>query len=307
MEKLVIIGSGAAGLTAAIYAARAELSPIVLDGSQPGGQLTTTSEVENFPGFPDGIDGTILMMQMRRQAEKFGARIKTESVDSVDFSQSPYKITLASGEGIQSRSIIIATGAEAQYLGLESEKKFRGSGISGCATCDGAFFRNVDVAVVGGGDVACEDAIFLTNFACKVYLIHRRDELRASVVMAERAINHEKIEMCWNSVVEEFLGDESGLTGIRLKNTQTDETREIEVQGAFIAIGHKPNTEAFKGHIDLDQKGYVKSDGVKTAIPGVFVAGDVADSKYRQAVTAAGSGCAAALEAERFLSENHRD
>ncbi len=301
MEKVVIIGAGAAGLTSAIYTARAGLEPLVVEGMQPGGQLTTTSDVENYPGFPEGVDGSVLMAQMHAQAERFGARYQFGEVLKADFSQRPFKLTITGDEVIEALTVIVATGATARYLGIESEQKLIGRGVSACATCDGAFYRDVPIVVVGGGDTACEEAMFLTRFASKVTLIHRRDELRASKVMAERTINHEKIDVAWDSVVEEVLGDDSGVVGVKIKNVKTGEISEIECTGYFSAIGHKPNTNAFVGQLDMDDVGYLVADGVKTKIEGVYAAGDVADAVYRQAITAAGTGCAAALEAERFL------
>ena len=301
MENVIIIGAGAAGLTSAIYTARAGLTPLVIEGMQPGGQLTTTSEVENFPGFPEGVDGSVLMAQMRAQAERFGTTFQFGEVMKSDFSSRPFKLTLTGDEEIEAKTVIVATGATARYLGLPSEDKFKGRGVSACATCDGAFYRNVPVVVVGGGDTACEEAIFLTRFASKVTLIHRRDALRASKVMAKRTMEHEKIEIAWDSVVDEVLGDDTGVTGVRIKNVRTNELSEISCVGYFSAIGHKPNTGAFEGQLEMDSVGYLITDGVKTKIEGVFAAGDVCDSIYRQAVTAAGTGCAAALEAERFL------
>jgi thioredoxin reductase (NADPH) len=302
MEKVVIIGAGAAGLTAAIYTARANLSPLVIEGMQPGGQLTTTNDVENFPGFPEGIDGTAMMDKFKAQAERFGARfLQYDAVEKADFSERPFKLKMMAGENIEAQTVIIATGATAKYLGLESEQKFMGRGVSACATCDGAFYKDVPIVVVGGGDTACEEAIFLTRFASKVTLVHRRDQLRASKIMAERTKNNHKIEIAWNSVVDEIVGDDSGVTGVRIKNVKTDEITEIPASGYFSAIGHKPNTDAFVGELDLDEVGYLIADGVKTKIQGVYAAGDVSDAIYRQAVTAAGTGCAAALEAERFL------
>ncbi len=301
MEKVVIIGAGAAGLTSAIYTARANLEPLVIEGMQPGGQLTTTNDVENYPGFPEGIDGSTLMAQMRAQAERFGAKYQFGEVLKADFSERPFKLTITGDETIEAQTVIIATGATARYLGIESEQKLIGRGVSACATCDGAFYRDVPVVVVGGGDTACEEAMFLTRFASKVTLIHRRDELRASKIMADRTINHEKIEMAWDSVVEEVLGDDSGVVGVKIKNVKTGEISEIECTGYFSAIGHKPNTDAFVGQLDMDDVGYLIADGVKTKVEGVFTSGDVSDAIYRQAVTAAGTGCAAALEAERFL------
>jgi len=302
VEKVVIIGAGAAGLTAAIYTARANLAPLVIEGMQPGGQLTTTNDVENYPGFPEGIDGPTLMAQTRAQAEKFGTKFQFGEVVAADFSQRPFKLTLTDDTIVEALTVIIATGATAKYLGLESEKKFAGRGVSACATCDGAFYRDVPIVVVGGGDTACEEAMFLTRFGSKVTLVHRRDELRASKIMAERTMNHEKIEIVWDTVVEEVLGnDKDGVTGARVKHVKSGEISEIPCTGFFLAIGHKPNTDAFVGQLDMDETGYLVTKGVKTKIPGVFAAGDVSDSVYRQAVTAAGTGCAAALEAERFL------
>ena len=301
MENVVIIGAGAAGLTAAIYTARANLSPIVIEGMQPGGQLTTTSDVENYPGFPNGVDGTMLMDDMRAQAERFGTRYIFGEVVEADLKGSSYTLKLTDGEIIESKTLIIATGATAKYLGLPSEEAFLGRGVSACATCDGAFYRDVPVVVVGGGDTACEEAIFLTRFASKVTMVHRRDAFRASKIMAQRAIEHEKIEIAWNTIVEEVLGDESGVTGVRIRNTDTDEVSDVVCKGYFSAIGHKPNTEVFADALETDEVGYLVADGVKTTLPGVYAAGDVADRIYRQAVTAAGTGCAAALEAERYL------
>jgi thioredoxin reductase (NADPH) len=301
MEKVVIIGAGAAGLTAAIYTARANLEPLVIEGMQPGGQLTTTNDVENYPGFPEGIDGPTLMAQMRAQAERFGAKYQFGEVIEADLSARPFKLTLTGDEVTEAMTVIIATGATAKYLGIESEQKRIGRGVSACATCDGAFYRDVPVVVVGGGDTACEEAMFLTRFASRVTIIHRRDELRASKIMADRAMNHDKIEIAWDSVVDEVLGDDTGVTGVNIKNVKSGEITRIECTGYFAAIGHKPNTGAFAGQLDMDSTGYLIADGVKTKIDGVFTAGDVSDSVYRQAVTAAGTGCAAALEAERYL------
>jgi thioredoxin reductase (NADPH) len=302
MENVVIIGAGAAGYTAAIYCARANLAPLVIEGMQPGGQLTTTTDVENYPGFPEGIDGTVMMDKFKAQAERFGAKfLQYDAVQKADFSQRPFKLDMMAGDPIEAKTVIIATGATAKYLGLESEQKFMGKGVSACATCDGAFYKDVPVVVVGGGDTACEEAIFLTRFASKVTLVHRRDQLRASKIMAERTKSNHKIEIAWDSVVDEILGDDSGVTGVRIKNVKTEEMSEIPAGGYFSAIGHKPNTEPFAGQLDMDDIGYLIADGVKTKVEGVYAAGDVADAVYRQAVTAAGTGCAAALEAERFL------
>ncbi len=302
MEKLLILGTGAAGLTAAIYASRADLTPLVVEGMEPGGQLTTTTEVENFPGFPKGIMGPQLMDDMRKQAERFGTRFQAGMVASVDFSGRPLKVTLDGGDTLEAESVIIATGASAKYLGLESEQKLIGRGVSACATCDGAFFRNVPVVIVGGGDSAMEEAMFLTRFASKVYVVHRRDQLRASPIMGERAKKNPKIEFVWNSVIVDVMDVAKGeVTGVKIRNVKTEETSDLEVKGYFSAIGHKPNTDPFKGQIDLDDKGYIKAQNTRTNVKGVFAAGDVQDSVYRQAITAAGSGCMAALEAQRYL------
>lgn len=305
MENIVIIGTGAAGLTAAIYAARANLAPVVVEGLQPGGQLTTTTEVENFPGFPEGVMGPELMDRMRKQAERFGARMIMGQVAAVDFRNRPFRIRLDGGQELQTRSVIIATGATAKYMGLESEQKLIGRGVSACATCDGAFFRNVPVAVIGGGDSAMEEAIFLTRFASRVYVVHRRDQLRASKIMADRAMKNPKIEFVWNSVMTEVLDvAKNEVTAIRLKNVKTGAEHVLEVKGVFLAIGHQPNTELFRGQLDLTETGYIKTTNTRTSVPGVFAAGDVQDPSYRQAITAAGSGCMAALEAQRFLESS---
>ena len=303
MEKLVIVGTGAAGLTAAIYAGRADLSPLVIEGMEPGGQLTTTTDVENFPGFPEGVMGPDLMQQMRAQAERFGARFQFDRVVSSDFSGHPFKLTLDGGD-LEAESVILATGASARYLGLASEQQLIGHGVTSCATCDGAFYRDVPVAVVGGGDSAAEEAIFLTRFASRVYLIHRRDELRASKIMADRVLAHEKIEVVWDSVVTDVLGvEDKSVKGLKLKNVKTGADSVLDVAAMFVAIGHQPNTAPFKGQVDLDDKGYIVARNTRTNVPGVFAAGDVQDAVYRQAITAAGSGCMAALEAERYLAE----
>lgn len=303
MENVVIVGTGCAGLTAAIYAARSNLSPLVLEGVQPGGQLTTTTLVENFPGFVDGIDGPDLIMNMHRQAERFGARFQYGHVTALETGEDSHRL-LVDDEWVETRTVIIASGASAKWLGIDREKELVGHGLTSCATCDGAFYRNVPVCVVGGGDSAAEEATFLTRFASKVYLIHRREELRASAIMAQRALENPKVEPVWNSVITEYLTDEKGeMRGVKLRNLVTEALSELEVSCVFVAIGHTPNTAAFSGAIELDPSGYiVLKGGMHTSVPGIFAAGDVADPNYRQAVTAAGMGCAAALEAERHLA-----
>lgn len=302
MEKIVIVGSGPAGLTAAIYAARADLAPLVVEGVQPGGQLTTTTDVENFPGFPGGMDGTALVGEMRKQAERFGARFVSDEVAGADFRSRPLSIALGDGSKIEAKTFIIATGASARYLGLESERKLRGRGVSACATCDGALFRGVPLAVVGGGDTAMEESLFLTRFATRVTLIHRRDQFRASKIMIERVLNHPKIDVLRNTVVEEVLDVAANeVTGLRLRNVATGSKSELAVRGLFLAVGHTPNTEPFKGQVELDETGYLVVRGARTSVEGVFAAGDVHDHSYRQAITAAGFGCMAALEAQRYL------
>ena len=305
MEKVVIIGSGCAGLTAALYTARANLRPLVLTGRQPGGLLTTTTVVENYPGFPEGIDGYELMVRMQKQAERFGARVQFGTVEGVSLSAQPFSLTV-DGEQIQAETIIIASGASHRHLGLESELKLETKGVTYCATCDGALpmFRNQPLVVVGGGDSACEEATYLTRFGSTVYLVHRRDTLRASKIMAQRTLAHEKIKPVWNSVVTEVLDVKLGkVTGVRLRNVETGAEQVQEAAGIFVAIGHVPNTQIFKGLIHMDEHGYIiPKHGAATNVPGVFVAGDCADRIYRQAVTAAGMGCAAAIDAERFLA-----
>jgi thioredoxin reductase (NADPH) len=304
-HKVVIIGSGPAGLTAAIYAARADLAPLVIEGIQPGGQLTITTEVENYPGFPEGVMGPEMMDLFRQQAERFSTAFLTDEVTSIDFSKRPFSIGIGR-KTILADALILATGATAKLLGLESEKLLMGHGVSACATCDGWFFRGKEIVVIGGGDSACEEANFLTKFASKVTMIHRRDELRASKIMRHRVESNPKIEYLWFHTIEEFLGSvESGLTGVRVKNVKTGESTILRCDGAFLAIGHKPNTELFKGIIDTDETGYIvtRPGRTHTNIPGVFACGDVQDSIYKQAVSAAGSGCMAAIDAEHFLGE----
>jgi len=305
MEKVVIIGSGCAGLTAALYTARANLRPLVLTGTQPGGLLTTTSVVENYPGFPEGIDGYELMTRLQKQAERFGARVKFATVEAVDLARQPFALTV-DGEPVTAESIIIASGASHRHLGLESEHKLENKGVTYCATCDGALpiFRNQPLVVVGGGDSACEEAMYLTRFGSIVHLVHRRDALRASRIMAERTLSHPKIKPVWDSVVTEVLDvKQDKVTGVRLKNVKTNAESMVDCAGVFVAIGHVPNTQIFKGVINMDESGYILPQrGAATNVPGVFVAGDCADRVYRQAVTAAGLGCAAAIEAERYLA-----
>jgi len=303
MEKVIIVGSGCAGLTAAIYAARANLNPLVLEGRQPGGQLSTTTLVENFPGFPDGIDGPQLILNMHAQAEKFGARFSYAEVTDFDMSNKHVRV-MADDEWLDTQALIIAAGASARYLGLENEEKLIGHGLTSCATCDGAFYKNVPVCVIGGGDSAAEESLFLTRFASKVYLIHRRDQLRASKIMQERVFANKKIEPIWNAVVTKYVADEKGeMRAVRLRDVKTHEERDLEVACVFVAIGHDPNTKAYQGKLETDPDGYLIARHVaESKHPGVFIAGDVADRVYKQAVTAAGSGCAAAMEAEKYLS-----
>ncbi len=302
MHNVVILGSGPAGLTAALYTARANLSPLLIDGSQPGGQLTITTDVENYPGFPKGIMGPQLIMDMRAQAERFGTAFRQGHVTKVDLKQSPFSITIDDEETIQSKTLIISTGASANLLGLPSESRLMGHGVSTCATCDGFFFREKEIVVIGGGDSAMEEATFLTKFASKVTIIHRRDSLRASKIMQERALKNEKIAFRWNASIHEMLGEEV-VTGIRVKDVKTHQTEDLPCAGIFVAIGHTPNTSLFQGVLDMDDTGYLitKPHSAATNIPGVYAAGDVQDSHYRQAITAAGSGCMAAIDVEHFL------
>lgn len=307
IENTIIIGSGPAGLTAAIYTSRARMEPLMIEGEEAGGQLMTTTEVENYPGFDHGITGPALIEVMRKQAQRFGTRFISRNVSKVDFSSRPFKVWVGTTL-YQAKTVIISTGASAKYLGLESEKKYANRGVSACATCDGAFFRDMDVAVVGGGDTAMEEASFLTRFAKHVYLIHRRDTFRASKIMVERVKKNPKITLVLDTELTEVLGDEKGVTGARLKSTKTGATSEMALQGVFLAIGHKPNTDIFKNILDLNEVGYIqtKAGSTFTNIPGVFAAGDVQDPYYRQAISAAGTGCMAAIDAERWLeSQEH--
>jgi thioredoxin reductase (NADPH) len=299
MENVIILGTGISGCTAAIYTARANLAPLVLSGPEDGGQLMLTTDVENFPGFPEGVQGPKLVEMCKKQAEKFGAKFEMNLVNGLEKIKGGYELVLSSGKKVQGKTIIVSTGASARWLGLESEKEYKGRGVTTCATCDGAFFKDKEVIVIGGGDSAAEEALFLTKFASKVTIMHRRDKLRASKIMANRILNHEKISVKWNSQVTEVLGDGKKVTGVKLNGSE-----EFKCDGVFLAIGHIPNTKFLQGKLDLDEHGYLKADRfMHTNLPGVYAAGDVQDTKYRQAITAAGSGCMAGMEAERYLSD----
>lgn len=302
--KCLILGSGPAGYTAAIYAARADLKPVIYQGLQPGGQLTITTEVENFPGYPQGVKGPEMMEDLQKQAERFGTDIRWGLATEVDLSQRPFKVTIDEKQQVYAQTLIIATGASARWLGLESEQKYNGFGVSACATCDGFFYRGLDVVVVGGGDTACEEAAYLSKLCKKVYLVHRRDELRASKVMQHRVMKAKNIEIIWNHVTREILGDQT-VNAALFENVNTGEMLKLDIQGFFVAIGHSPNSHIFKSQLEMDENGYIltQANSTKTNVPGVFAAGDVQDHVFRQAVTAAGTGCMAAIEAERFLSD----
>ncbi len=303
----LIIGSGPAGFTAAIYTGRADLHPLVYEGMQPGGQLTITTEIENFPGYPEGISGTDMMADLRKQALRFGAEVRTGYIVEADLSARPFHLTDDHGNIIEADTVVIATGASAKWIGLDSEKKFYGQGVSACATCDGYFYKNQEVLVVGGGDTACEEANYLSTLCSKVYLVHRRDELRASKSMQHKVLSNPKIEMLWSSRIHEICGDDlDGVTGVEVEDIKTGSLRHIDLSGVFVAIGHKPNTDFLKGQVELDEQGYIKvnSPHAATNIPGVFAAGDVCDPHYRQAIVAAGKGCTAAMDVERFLQNN---
>lgn len=301
--RCLIIGSGPAGYTAAIYAARADLKPVIYQGLEPGGQLTITTDVDNFPGYPEGVKGPEMMEDLKKQAERFGTEVRFGIVTKVDFSSRPFKVEADDGKTVMAETVIIATGATAKWLGLESEITFRGMGVSACATCDGFFYRGQDVAIVGGGDTAAEEATYLAKLCKKVYMIHRRDALRASKAMQHKVLNTPNIEMVWNSIPEEILGDNTGVNGLRVKNILTGESRNLDITGFFVAIGHSPNSEIFRDQVKMNELGYIETipGSTKTNVDGVFACGDVQDHYYRQAVTAAGTGCMAAIEAERFL------
>ena len=305
--RCLIIGSGPAGYTAGIYTGRADLHPLLYEGGQPGGQLTITTEIENFPGYPQGISGTAMMADLKAQAQRFGTEVRQGRIEKVDFSKRPFVCKDDHGNEIEAETVIIATGASARWLGIESEKRLYGQGVSACATCDGYFYKGMDVAVVGGGDTACEEANYLSTLCNKVYLIHRRNELRASKAMQQRVLSNPKIEMVWDSTTEEICGDDlDGVTGANLKNVKTGETRHIDIAGFFVAIGHSPNTAFLEGQVELDEQGYIRvaNPSSATNVPGVFAAGDVCDPNYRQAIVAAGKGCVAAMDVERFLQNN---
>jgi thioredoxin reductase (NADPH) len=306
VSRVVVLGSGPAGLTAALYLSRANLAPTVFEGMEPGGQLTTTTDVDNFPGFPEGVMGPELMERMKAQCARFGTTFEMDEVVEADLSERPFKLKTSMGKELEADALVVATGASARYLGLPNELRLRGYGVSACATCDGFFFQEQEIAVVGGGDSAMEEATFLTKFAKKVYLIHRRDTLRASKIMQKRAFDNDKVEFLWNTTVTDVHGDDS-VTGLTLQDTVTGETRQLPVTGLFLAIGHIPNTKPFVGQLETDEDGYLiaKPGSTLTSIPGVFAAGDVQDREYRQAITAAGSGCAAALDCERWLEAQH--
>ncbi len=303
MEKVVVLGTGVAGCTAAIYAARANLNPLLISGNQDGGQLMLTTDVENFPGFPKGVQGPELVDLCKKQAERFGARFKPGLVEGIKKIEKGFELDLGD-ENVQTEALIVATGASARWLNLESEKKYKGRGVTTCATCDGAFFKDQEVVVIGGGDSAMEEALFLTKFATKVTIIHRRDKFRASQIMQKRVMDHKKISIVWDSVVEEVLGDGKVVSGVKIKNVKTNDLSEIKCEGVFLAIGHVPNTKFLTGVVDLDDHGYLKANRfMHTSMEGIFAAGDVQDTRYRQAITAAGSGCQAAMEVERYLEE----
>ena len=307
LKNLIIIGSGPAGYTAAIYSSRANLEPLMIEGHEPGGQLTTTTDVENFPGFPEGVMGPDLMTNMKQQAARFGTQFLSTKVTNVDLSKRPFKVTCENGEEYLAKALIISTGASAKYLGLPNEKELIGRGVSACATCDGFFYRNKVVYVVGGGDTALEEATFLTRFASKVYLVHRRDSFRASKPMQKKVFENPKIEVVWNSEIKEILHNPNGVYGLKIFNNQTNTTNEVQTDGLFMGIGHEPNTKFLNGQLALDDHGYIKTMNghPDTSVPGVFACGDVQDPYYRQAISAAGSGCMAAIRSERFLEENH--
>ena len=302
MENVIILGNGISGVTAAIYTARANLNPLVISGPEHGGQLSLTTDVENFPGFPEGVMGPELVERGRKQAEKFGSRFETDIATEFKHNEDHITLKFSSGKIMKTKTLIITTGASARWLNLDSEKQFMGKGVSTCATCDGAFYKEREVVIVGGGDSAMEEAIFLTKFASKVTVLHRRDELRASKIMQDKFFKNEKTDIIWNTEIIEYLGDNTGITGVKIKDTKTGEEKELKCDGVFLAIGHIPNTKIFKDYLEMDEQGYLITKNTKTNLPGVFAGGDVQDNTYRQAVTAAGSGCMAAIEAERYLA-----